>query len=382
MTIYFIQLLLILFFGIAYNPNKNERRKKRYIVICWGLLILVASLRKYTIGIDLQAHFANSYLRIASLSWSELPEYAVVRQYGVGYVYLCKVLTLISPDIQFFIATTSFIVYGTFAYFVYKHSDDVVFSTVFFVCYCLYYMFMNIIRQSIALALVLIAVELLNNSRMKSYIRYALFVGIVVVASSIHTSAILCLILLVFTKISYGKKEIVLAVVGSCVAFVLYDKIYGWITALLGDEKYTIYINSVTEGKGSFNTQSLGMFIIIFLIYVLAYYTLVWRNKKRIINGNKQSLTQQNSFLMYSCLIALICRLLLFKMNIINRLSYYFIPFFLLLAPRAIGSIRNITNRKIIRLFFYMVILAYFVIMSLDYAATFYGVIPYEFYWN
>ena len=76
------------------------------------------------------------------------------------------------------------------------------------------------------------------------------------------------------------------------------------------------------------------------------------------------------------------CRLLITRMNIINRMTYYFMPSILVLYPVAINAYSLKSNRKIISLFIYSLFGIYFVYMTLAYAGEFYGAVPFKFYWQ
>ena len=83
---------------------------------------MIAGLRSYNIGIDLTLHYSRTYSQILNLSWEELPKYAVAEQlggYDIGYLVFCKLLGYISSDVQWYIFSTSLIVYGAIGVYIY-----------------------------------------------------------------------------------------------------------------------------------------------------------------------------------------------------------------------------------------------------------------------
>ena len=64
MYIYIVILIAICFLGIVIKPDKNKKRKKLYIFIVFGMLTIIAALRKYTIGIDLQYIYKPAFDKI------------------------------------------------------------------------------------------------------------------------------------------------------------------------------------------------------------------------------------------------------------------------------------------------------------------------------
>lgn len=178
MVVYFWLILIIGLYGFILQANKNQRRKKCFVIVSFALIILLAGLRSSNIGIDLKAHYARNFIKIASYDWSQLASFTT--PYEIGYCYYTKFLTLISTDVQFYIFVTSFIIYAAIGYFIYKESPDVVMSTQLVILSCLYYMFMNIIRQGLAVSIILVGYVWLDRSGrcFKDYIKFALMIFI------------------------------------------------------------------------------------------------------------------------------------------------------------------------------------------------------------
>ena len=123
------------------------KRRRDFLIFSFGLMILVASLRAPSVGIDLAGHYAKRFEQIAFYSWKDIPKFSAFSTYEIGYCYYCKILSMINSNVQFYIFVTSLIVYGTMGYLIYKKSSDVILSTMLVIFSCQYYMYMNIIRQ-------------------------------------------------------------------------------------------------------------------------------------------------------------------------------------------------------------------------------------------
>lgn len=129
MLIYFIITLVIALVGIGIHPNINMKRRRDFLIFSFGLMILVASLRAPSVGIDLAGHYAKRFEQIVFYSWKDIPKFSAFSTYEIGYCYYCKFLSMINPNVQFYIFVTSLIVYGTMGYLIYKKSSDVILST-------------------------------------------------------------------------------------------------------------------------------------------------------------------------------------------------------------------------------------------------------------
>ena len=60
MLIYFIMTLIIALFGACMHANRSARNKRLFLSFSFGLMILVASLRAPSVGIDLAVHYAKN----------------------------------------------------------------------------------------------------------------------------------------------------------------------------------------------------------------------------------------------------------------------------------------------------------------------------------
>ena len=383
MAIYFVLAVFIYLYGKLYRANSSNRRRKIYLIVTFGVLILVAGLRDPSVGTDLAGHYAKRYNMIGSYSWSQIPTFSATIGYEIGYCYFTRFLHFFSSDVQFFVFATSFLMCAAFGYFIYKESTDVVLSAELMLFNCFYYRFMTMMRQGLAISIILVAYTLLNGSerKLKDYIKFAL---LILLASTFHSSAILCMLMILFDRLKFTKKQIIFGV-GAMVAFYLfYMNFYTVALNFFGTgNNYERYLTSATEGVGNINMQTIYNFLLAFVPFLLGYYVLVWEKKKEKHlfkdDKNMYCLKKNESFLLYMVLIASTFNLLVFRMNILNRFSLYFTPFVLILCPYAISSMKLKSNKPIVRACIYFMFGVYFVWLTINKAAEFYGVVPYRF---
>ena len=384
MAVYFALAAIVGLYGTAIHANTDQRRRKRFVIVAFALMILLAGLRSPSVGIDLRQHYARNFTKITSYAWSQMASFTT--PYEIGYCYYTKFLTLISTDVQFYIFVTSFIIYAAIGYFISKESTDVVMSTELVILSCLYYMFMNIIRQGMAVAIVLVGFVWLDYSRrnLKDYVKFAIMI---ILASTFHNSAILCMSIILFDRLKFTKKQILIGGAITALIYIFYMQIYVRVVGFFGSgNNYERYLTG-SESVGNFNTQSLVNFLLAFFAFLLGYYVLVWK-KKSVKNifaedvENEYWLEKSESTMLFLVLIASVCRLLLFIINIMNRFTYYFIPFLYILYPYTIDKMTLRSNRLIMRALVYCVFALYFVWMTTSYASPFYGTVPFEFFWS
>lgn len=385
MAIYFIQAILIVIAGSICDVNKSARNKRMFLFFSFGLLILVSALRSRNVGTDLTIHYAKRYEYISAYSWDRIPEFSSMTTFEPGYCYFTKFLSMINPDLQFYVAVTSFIIYGVLGWFIYKNSTDVRMSTYLLIFTGTYYNYMNIIRQALAGSIILIGYEVLKSNH-KRMLRYSVFTAFVLLAVSIHTVSILCMVFILFDLLKFKKREILTGLGAAVALFVLYKEIFSFLANRISSSReYIDYLTKENESVGHINIQSIWMFMVVFLAFLLgAYYMVILKKEKSVnyIDKSQYLIERQDNTLLFSGLAASVCRFMVFRMNIINRYSFYFMPFVLLLYPRAIQEIKNPYNKRIVRIIVYVVTVGYFLLMTFRYEADFHHTVPYEFFWQ
>lgn len=380
MTIYILTLALIMFVGLITNPNLSSKNKRRYIIFAFGCLALVSMLRSYTVGRDLAGHYYSSFLRIIETPWSKLDAFS----YETGYVYFNKLIGVLSSDPQVMIAVHALFVIGVSGWFIYRNSDDVVMSTFIFVATNTWFMYMTMMRQAMAVSICLIAVEILKNKDWKLK-RYILYFLIILFATQFHTSAMIMFFFPILNKLKFKQVQIIASTVIMLVSFVFYDKIFSIMSGLLGGKRD--YSEFYSSSGAAINIISVYFVVLYIMFFVLGCITIVNYSKKnepgnelRSVKGKSSQFS--DSLLLYAVLALIICRITGLRINIMSRMTFYFLPFLWILAPRALSKLQLASNRKIIKLFVYGLMTVVFIWIGYKNAAVLYGTVPYSFFWE
>ena len=155
MICYVLLLFFIVFLGKIDHWNESKRKKRKYLVLAFTAIIVLAAMRSWTVGIDLRNQYAKAYQLIAKMPWSAWDNL----RYEWGYFAYCKTLSYISTDIHFFIAITALLTCASVGYFIYKNSEDVVMSTFLYVALCQMFMYYTGLRQVLAISILLVTIE-------------------------------------------------------------------------------------------------------------------------------------------------------------------------------------------------------------------------------
>lgn len=370
MLVYALLFIFILIISL-FMPKKTDKQKILYLFLSFGSMIIVAGLRKYTIGIDLVELYAPKYIQICHTTFSNLQ--FVHMEYG--YVLFNKLLSLISTDVQLLIFTTSLIIYGSYGYFIYKNSKNVAFSTVLFILVSLFFMSMNIIRQELAVAFLLIGYEFLKKKKNLVFYIFAF------VATLFHQSSIIAFLFPIFYRTKFKKSYFVVGIFVAGIAFVLSTPLINGFTNLISmlglnnNKDYTMYLTSEAFGVPVINLNSISGLLLSIAYFVLCYYYFcILRDENKCDKNENYSLFMIFFYSLFS--------ILSFKMVIIARFQYYFSPFILCAIPNAIKTSKYKSNIVFITTLLLLSVGAKFLYIFLFLADDLYGVMPFIFFWQ
>ncbi|MBO5192383.1 MAG: EpsG family protein [Bacteroides sp.] len=379
-------MVVALLLGILMKPNSGQKKKRRYIVIVFTMVILISALRKYTVGKDLAGHYYNTFLRIRNLPWSTALN---ATSYEKGYVTFYKVVGAIFDNPQWMIIIYSLFVFGIVGWFIYKNSEDVVLSVFLFISCNTWFMELTMMRQTMAISVGLVAIEIWKHKEWKIR-RYVLFGLSVLLAVSFHSTGIVIAIFPLIERLPFKRKHIFLTIVALTMSFVMYDYVYKFAAGIISFTRdYIDFYEGTGYGAAGINTYALYELFIAIFCFTMACWTMVYRSvsssvtkMENIRKIEKYNLVLNDNYLLYMVLFLVMCRLLRMRIYIITRMAYYFIPFIWILYPRAIKNMRGESNRFIVRAFIYTIFMAVFLVVGYKKAADFYGTVPYVFFWR
>ena len=380
MGIYLLVLLFVMAYGVIYKPNKSIRKRKNFLFICFGIMIIVSALRNYTVGRDLQSHYYRTFQNIINMPWNNFS----ASSYDPGYVVFYKLIGIFTDNPQWMIAIHALFVIGISGWFIYKNSDDVVLSTFMFIATNTWFMYMTMMRQAMAICFTLIALEIWKKVNWKTW-RYILFVATILIAATFHSSALLGFAYPVFNIIKFRRKEILLSIVVVVASFIFYQRIYSIFARIISIRRdFAEFYSSSGSAINIISLYGVALNALIFLLgcYVLAYKA---RNKENIndYDGNPVLTdTFSNSFLLFMGLLMVICKLTGLRINIMSRMAYYVGPFMWLLFPRVLEKTNLKSNKQILKYGIGLIMLIAFIWMGYRSAADLYGTVPYELFWR
>ena len=281
-----LSVALFVFLGLLYGSTDfrvSKNRKILFSAICAFVLLFFATKRGLTFTSDIQSYL-NNYKTIQGLSYHSLFD-LLLSGNGKDMVYSIVAKTASSLGISFFVyINIIFLFYIVIiSWFICKYSSNIYMSFVLLVVFGHYYFALTAIRQSIAVAFLLLAFDALSEKKEKRFLIY------VAIASLFHLSAISFLLALLLRKLKISKKYIL------CIPFIfIISQVSGililrWMVRFLPDQYAGYSERTVTLNLSSFiiisvivffclllsrgyeNDENIGFGLILILVSLFAY---------------------------------------------------------------------------------------------------------------
>lgn len=353
---YLFLMALALVLGAIVCPERSLKHKKLYLVLIFSVTFLLAACRSVTVGVDTAMH-CNAYRTISLLSYSGID--AMTDRFEIGFVLLCKLLSLFNSDYQLLIIVSSAIICLCAAYFIYSLADEPVLPTVLYLC-LLFPNYLNIMREAVAVAIGMLAIVALTKQKNIP------FVLLVLLASLFHRSAIVLLLLLPLQAVNINWKSLSVLLITGLLLFLFAEKFLQVIATFLG--KTTFYDENFM-GSNYFGALIQFLFELFLCIVYFNYVCISHRNGRHLMSSHMELV------LGWSLLLWLLLSAVGMKVEIVNRFSYYFAPLILCALPI---SLRVPTKREALLVGYVLLVTAivYFIVIE-ALRPDWHGIVPY-----
>ena len=329
MIVYVLMLILSILFLIL-----EKKAKKRWIkIICCIMAIMpffIVSAFRYDLGTDYTRRYVFDYNR--TLQGIDVPNLEIL------FKAIMKFCIIFTEEPYLMFAITSAITVGFILGTSFKKSQDKILSVCIFLLGGFFFDSLNIMRQYMAMSLVFFGYQFLLKSK-KWYLTYILTV---IIATLIHSSAIIMLVLVFFTKKMLVSWKWVLPV---CIIIVLLNEnLMNILGLILQNSRFGVYLTGkFAEGEFSYLFVAENLAIYLAMIYIYS------KNKKL---DNIQ--TQDILFLNIQALALIVMILGVCPMLFIRTALYFSIfqvisvPYYISKIPTTeiITDLKKITKNK------------------------------------
>lgn len=277
MYIYIITFLItILLIWLAENKAKSRKIKIILLILAVVPMFFISAIR-YNVGTDYEKRYVADYYTLL--------EGKNVGNLEIGFKaidYLCLFFTK-EPYLLF--AITSLIILAIIFEVIYKKSSNRILSIIIFFLGGYFFATLNIIRQYISVAFILLGYQfLMSENKKKAYIG---FVICAILAFFMHSSSIICFIIILLTKKNIMDARWVIPL--SILILILNKNIMVILTPIIKNTRFNVYLT------GKFTTGELSILQIVEnLIIYLAMYFSYYFEKKQGKELDKQGITLLN----------------------------------------------------------------------------------------
>lgn len=339
-----IILCVVLYYLFPDKANKHAIKQYIYIITC--LLIIVSGLRHEAVGNDTYAYM-QTFDKMAIISWNDIWEnfwqsylYPGINGNGKdpGQLVITKVLSLILPDSRFFLFVVAMMLLIPLGIFVYRNSESLETPCFFYVFYItMFYPYLpnSAVRQSWALAILLIGYLFLQKGKDKYFIISLLL------ATFIHKSIFIVVLILPF----YYLRNTRLLYKSVLVLFIMMLFLYQYVG---------VYLSSQSEiyeryGTGEFYASRSAPYMVILMM--LGLYFIGW------LGINKDNKPYSRRLIYGGAALTLVWVVMVRLDPSLIRITAYFGPWMGVMIPLSL----RLWRKRDYKIFFILILLIFIV---------------------
>lgn len=206
MVVFTIIVLFILFFFC--NFLQESQKNKVYCILSAICLILISGLRNIQIGSDTE-NYLTTFKDTKYIAWHDLFSNFFTSYLGSdyvtrdpGFIFFEKFVGIFIDNNQLYLILIATICIVPISVLIYSNTRNVKASLMAFIYYVFFYFSYipnSSIRQSLALSLLLVSLSTIKRNKLVRCI------AIIFIASTIHKSALIFLLLVIFNKLKWNK---------------------------------------------------------------------------------------------------------------------------------------------------------------------------------
>lgn len=298
--------------------GKKEKNKQiLFLIISLMILLFFAYFR------DPFGEISTDYMTYKEIfRLADMPLFEYIDKFyqnDIGFLMLNKFLKLFTNNFNVLIFFFHLVIIGSFLYFFYKNSEIPWLSTLLLITIGSYYVSYNLIRQFLVVSLLLMSSKYLFERDFKKYL------VIILSLMFLHKSVVIMIPMYFILDIDifHAKNKKILYLLACTLILVFLN--FDFIISLIQKMVYTTYIDGAFgSAKGSLTVLIRPIIILIFIIFTKRYYALDCSKNRIMINA---------------CIMWIIIGLFSYRMSILNRFIYYFIPYVLCYVPNVLVCI-------------------------------------------
>lgn len=372
---YLLAASILILGGIINTESKKGAAV--YLGIVFSFFAFLLMFKAPSVGNDTETYI-KLFKEIAS--YDKVSNFLMDSRYEAGFVYIIRIISKLFDDPQYlFILTGPFIAFS-FGRFIYKYSRLPWMSVYMFLTLQFFDLSFSGLRQIISIAVLLFSYDFLIKRRPIQ------FFSIVFIAATIHTSAVLFLLLYPFTSLKQTRNFYLISTGIGIAGAVSFGAILR-----VAENVFPQYLKYFTQNGTSFKSSPtlacalmLVLWLTLLIISELFKRGSIFRKAPEIAPGDAKIIlhsTSVDDVLRLSIWFGIIMLMLSLNGTILNRFKYVFTVPIITYYPSAIADLKLVKNRALMYIGSCAVFMLYILIIYTyrpDWQSTF----PYSFFWQ
>ncbi|MBR7112818.1 MAG: EpsG family protein [Clostridia bacterium] len=370
--IYVVALVLMLGLRLCL-PRDTTRSRRIFALACFFILTFIAACRAPEVGRDTTLFIQRVFDRIRIRNFTET--FALSTWAEPGFRLLCYVLTRFTANGQWLIVVSSVLIHGSVSFFIYRHAKNIYLAFYLYLAMMIYPFYLNIMRQALAIAVLLFAWDFFKKRQILPY------AGVVLLAATFHTSALLFLACPLLLLIPVTQKTlrvlIPVTVLFSLLGALFVRPIVHVAKMLL--PRYAEYEPTTFD--------ALYWYLAVFaLITAYGVYRFYFAKDAVPALGGEDKIDQRG-FLTLMMLLGVIVASMMTRFGQLQRIFNYFEVLYLLWLPATVPPATVKEGKRYLifpkeELLVLAATLAYFLVLLFGRSALWYDALPYRFFWQ
>lgn len=368
MHINLILIPFVIILGLICSQNNTKRERLNYILICSGVLLIVAALRSpdwlnSRYGIDTLI-YKQYFEQTLDMNWDEVKIAIYLRyfqnngDYDVGFVALSRLIGVFTNDFFVFSLIADLLFFVPFGIILYRYSTNakqIMFAYVFYISLVQTYL-LGGARQMFSIGFDMMALlAMMNKKRLRSILWFLLGV-------TVHMSSFIFLVPLLMIWIETKPRALkalhFICFLAFPIVLAFPNELISFMGDTIGMEKYSNYGESPVQGGAT-------TFIILIEMLSLFIWIAIKRKDLELDSAKNKLYVMAPLFTLFAPLIH--------SNGSMDRITLYFYLYIVLLVPYGIECMFMKKERNVA----YIMMIGALAILSM-----FKGGLEYYFFWQ
>lgn len=277
MIVYLIGFIFTILLVYISEYKVKSKKSKTVLRVIAVLPLLIISAIRYNVGTDYDKRYVQDYINLSN--GIDVPNLEI------GFKAIDYICLLFTKETFLLFIVASIIILSIIFEVIYKKTTNKVLSIVIFFFGGYFFGTLNLVRQYIAVVLIMLGYQFLTSENKKK--AYIGFIICAILAFLMHSSSIICFAILFFNKKNLVSIKWVIPV--SIFVLILNQNIMKILTPIIENTRFNVYL----IGKFAGGELSLLTIIENFAVYIFMY-SIYYYYKKNNKNIEKEGITYLN----------------------------------------------------------------------------------------